>query len=249
MRKAVSRSSAWRGGMPRSASALRRRTASAWRVALAEQFGLEQIEIAQLLVRRERRMIGDVVGGADEIVEGKDQRPVPRMDDPRGDRKILVAVRLAGPQVAGAAHREWRHRHWWFARKQRGRDAPHIGEYAGKTNAFAGRCAVQPRACHKAVGEVAAGGFGAKRRLLAVVLQHLIAGRRNLRAVLLQAGENHEVALVDDAAAVALNVAVAGGLLFRRAAARGLRRLLGEGRGCGGDESEGQDRARTNLRM
>ena len=43
-------------------------------VALAEQLGLEQVEIAQLLVRRQRRMIGDVVGGADEIVEGKDQR-------------------------------------------------------------------------------------------------------------------------------------------------------------------------------
>ena len=49
-------------------------------------------------------VIGDIVGGADEIVEGKDQRPVPRMDDPRGDRKILVTVRLARPEVTGAAH-------------------------------------------------------------------------------------------------------------------------------------------------
>jgi hypothetical protein len=29
---------------------------------------------------------------------------VPRMNDPRGDRKILVTVRFARPEVAGAAH-------------------------------------------------------------------------------------------------------------------------------------------------
>jgi hypothetical protein len=49
-------------------------------------------------------VIGDVIGGADEIVEGKNERAVPWMEDPRGNRKILVAVRLARPEVAGAAH-------------------------------------------------------------------------------------------------------------------------------------------------
>src|SRR5262245_46060857 len=86
-------------------------------------------------------MIGDVVGGADEIVERKDQRPMPRMDDPRGNRKILVTVRLAGPEVAGAAHEKLTSH--WFARCAR-EQAPHIGEYAGKTNAFAGCIAMQP---------------------------------------------------------------------------------------------------------
>jgi len=35
------------------------------------------------------------------------------------------------------------------------------------------------------------------RRLLPVVFQHLVAGCRYLRAILLQAGEDHEIALVD----------------------------------------------------
>src|ERR1700751_2137399 len=93
----------------------------------------------------------------------------------------------------------------------------------------------------EAGGPPAAGGE--KRRLLAVGLQHLVAGRRNLRAILLQAGEDHEIALVDDAAAVTLNVAAAGRLLLLRALAL-LRRcsLLGESRRCGRDESEGQNK-------
>jgi hypothetical protein len=62
--------------------------------------------------------------------------------------------------------------------------------------------------------------------LLAVVLQHLIAGLGQLGAVLLQAGQNGEVALIDDRTAEALNVARTGRLLFRRATA-----LLGEGGG------------------
>jgi hypothetical protein len=52
-----------------------------------------------------------------------------------------------------------------------------------------------------------------------VVFQDLVAGRRQLRTVLLQAGEDREIALVDHLAAVALNVAVARGLFLRRATA------------------------------
>src|SRR5690242_5861904 len=72
--------------------------------------------------------------------------------------------------------------------------------------------------------------FWRKRPLLAAVLQHLMARLRDLRTVLLQAREDHEVALADDVAAVALNVAVAGRLLLGRAAALWLRGGLGESR-------------------
>ena len=51
-------------------------------VALAQQLRLEQVEIAQLLGRLERGMIGDIVGGADEIIESEDQRAVARLDQP-----------------------------------------------------------------------------------------------------------------------------------------------------------------------
>ena len=71
-----------------------------------EESALEQIEIAELLVRRQRGMIGDIVSGADEIVEGEDQSPVTRMNDPRRDRKILVAVGLSGSQFARAGHQQ-----------------------------------------------------------------------------------------------------------------------------------------------
>ena len=81
-----------------------------------------------------------------------------------------------------------------------------------------------------------------KRRLLAVVLQHLIAGRRYLRAILLQTGEDRKIALVDDAAAMTLDVTVAGCLLLRRAGARLLRGLLGESRRGQRDKSESQNK-------
>src|SRR5262249_12692619 len=76
-------------------------------------------------------------------------------------------------------------------------------------------------------GEVPAAVLTKKGCLLAVGLQHLVAGRRNLRAVLLQTGKDHEIALVDDAAAVTLNVAAAGFLLLLRTLALRLG-LLGE---------------------
>jgi hypothetical protein len=109
-------------------------------VALAQQFRLEQVEIAQLLVRAERRVIGDVVGRPDEIIEAQDQRPVTRMNDPRRDRKILVAVGLSGSQVARAGHQELATSMELAAsadaRRTRGDRVPHIGEYAAKTNAI-----------------------------------------------------------------------------------------------------------------
>src|SRR5665213_2340449 len=55
--------------------------------------------------------------------------------------------------------------------------------------------------------------------LLAVVLEHQIAGLGNLRTVLLQAGQDREVALIDHLAAEALDVARTGRLFLRSAAA------------------------------
>ena len=63
--------------------------------------------------------------------------------------------------------------------------------------------------------------------LLPVALEHLVAGRAELGAVLLKAGQNGEVALIDHPTAVALNVARTGRLLLGRAAAL----LLGNGAG------------------
>ena len=107
-------------------------------VALAQQFGLEQVEDAKLLVCRERCVIGNVVGGADEIVEGKNQRAMTRMNDPRRDRKILVTVGLAGSQVTRGGH-QLLTTFIGLARaieSPRTRErVPHIGEYAAKTNA------------------------------------------------------------------------------------------------------------------
>ncbi len=74
-------------------------------VALAEQLRLEQVEIGKLLVGRERCVVGDVVGGADEVVIRQDQGAMTRMNDPGRDGKILVAVTLTGSQFARRGHR------------------------------------------------------------------------------------------------------------------------------------------------
>src|SRR5262245_12883313 len=70
---------------------------------------------------------------------------------------------------------------------------------------------------------------GPRESLLVVGLQDLIASLRDLGPVLLQAGQNREIALIDDRTAELLHVARAGLLLFGRAAS--LLGLLGERRG------------------
>src|SRR5262245_29757040 len=106
-------------------------------------------------------MIGDVVGGADEIVEGKDQRAVPRMDDPRGDRKILVTVRLARPEVAGAAHCTTSS---LALRALCARNAPYRG-ICRQNQCFRWLHGNATGALHGAGGEVSAGGFSVKSAL------------------------------------------------------------------------------------
>src|SRR3979490_1641949 len=76
-------------------------------------------------------------------------------------------------------------------------------------------------------GSAAAIAGGECCPLLPVVFQHLIAGRGQLGTMLLKAGQNGEVALVDHRAAEALNVARTTRLLLGCAAAL----LLGDGRG------------------
>jgi hypothetical protein len=66
-----------------------------------------------------------------------------------------------------------------------------------------------------------------------VASQNLIAGSADPGAILLKAGQNAEVALIYHGAAVALNVAGTGLLLFRRAA------VLSEGAGGNGYRQQG----------
>src|SRR5471032_1533628 len=109
---------------------------------------------------------------------------------------------------------------------------PHIGEYDTKTNAIcdfplipmaSGSCEIGP----------------AMAPLLPVAHQHLIASLGQLGAILLQAGQDDEVALIDHRAAETLNVARTGFLLLRRAAA-----LLLLGDRSGGNRERQQDECR-----
>jgi hypothetical protein len=74
------------------------------RNAAAEQARLERLEVRELVVGRKSRMVGDVVGGAHEVVEGENRSAVLRPDQERGHRKVLVAVPLARPQLCCARH-------------------------------------------------------------------------------------------------------------------------------------------------
>jgi hypothetical protein len=103
---------------------------------------------------------------------------------------------------------------------------PHIGEYANKTN-------VPPIARARRRGQIKplqarSGDYWMRARLLLpVVSQHLIAGLGQFWTMLLKASQNREVALIDQRAAKALNIARASFLLVWRAAAL----LLGDGPG------------------
>ena len=156
-------------------------------VAPAQQFGFEQIEIVELFARTERRVIGDIVGGPDEIVEAQDQRPVTRMNDPGRDREILVTVRLAGSQFARDGHQELATLVWVNGDSPLSAHAmaakPHIREYDTKTNAIRDRSHSRPR--RLANNRPQRRLLDAARGLLPVVLQHLIAGLGDLGTMLL----------------------------------------------------------------
>ena len=61
-------------------------------VIFSEQPSLKAIEQRQFLVLCERGVVGDVVGRPHELIKGEDWSAMPRADQARGDRKILVAV-------------------------------------------------------------------------------------------------------------------------------------------------------------
>jgi hypothetical protein len=68
---------------------------------VAEQAAFEAVEMRELVGLRQRRMVGDVVGDAHELVERKDRAAMRRRDQPRGHGEILVPRALAGSQLCG----------------------------------------------------------------------------------------------------------------------------------------------------
>ncbi len=61
----------------------------------AQESGLQTIEQRQLLGRQQRRMVGNIVRRAHEIIEGPDHLAMARMNKKGCDREIFVPVTLA----------------------------------------------------------------------------------------------------------------------------------------------------------
>src|SRR4051794_32893133 len=162
-----------------------------------------------------------------------------RMNDPGRDGKILVALTLAGSQFARRGHRGLVYnrldRKGFFARASpcgRCRRGPHIGEYGRKTNPVSRWLPFADQVRKGAPGPPFVGQWPS---LLVVVLQDLVAGLRDLGPVLLEAGQDGEITLVDDRTAELLHIARAGLLLGVRAAP-----LLGERCGREGGRQQGE---------
>ena len=64
-------------------------------VVLAGKPGIEAIEQLEFFGRRQRRVVGDVVGRAHEIVERQDRPAMARSNEPGRHREILIPVALA----------------------------------------------------------------------------------------------------------------------------------------------------------
>ena len=65
---------------------------------------VEIVEKLKLRLWRQGRVIGDIVRGAHEAIEGEDRTSPLLAEQPRGDRKILVTVALAGKGLAHRRH-------------------------------------------------------------------------------------------------------------------------------------------------
>ena len=73
--------------------------------ARPQQTRLQAIEQFELALGREVRMVGDIVGHADELVERQDRSAEARGNELRGDGKVLVPMPLARSQFACPRHR------------------------------------------------------------------------------------------------------------------------------------------------
>src|ERR1700729_3675004 len=80
-------------------------------------------------------------------------------------------------------------------------------------------------------------------RLLTVALQNLVAGRADLGTVLLQAGQDHEIALIDHGTAEFLHVARTGLLLRLRTA------VLSQRCGRNGKRQQGESQENFTHRV
>jgi len=136
-----------------------------------------------------------------------------RRENSRRDGFFRIAVRSRWSSRTGYIQRGE------FARtdhpRMRTEREPHIGEYAGKTNAI--RDLAQKKSVRRP--RPIRTETTARCGLLVVVLQDLIAGLGDLLPVLLQAGQDREVALIDHGAAEALDIARTGRLFLRGTAA------------------------------
>src|SRR4029079_4017068 len=68
-------------------------------IAAAKQAFLHPVEMGDLVVRRKLRMVGDVVGDTDELVERQNRAAMLGRNHPGGHREILIPRALSGPQL------------------------------------------------------------------------------------------------------------------------------------------------------
>jgi hypothetical protein len=61
----------------------------------ASETTIQPIEQCELLRRRQRGMVGDIVGGADEIVECEDRLAMARVNEKGRHREVFIPVSLA----------------------------------------------------------------------------------------------------------------------------------------------------------
>jgi hypothetical protein len=73
-------------------------------VAAACQARFEAVEPREFLAFIQPGVIGNIVGDADEFIEGENQRAVTPPDDPLRHWEILVAVAFAGTKLRARVH-------------------------------------------------------------------------------------------------------------------------------------------------
>ena len=61
----------------------------------------QTIEVRKLVILAQTRMVGDVIGDADEFVKRQNWAAVRQRNQPRGHREILIPRALTGSQLCG----------------------------------------------------------------------------------------------------------------------------------------------------